>query len=197
MLVSNLSRFAVLLIEHEHARLLHSGPATTLASLRSPYWIVRGRQLVNSIIRQCVRCLRSLAKRSPQNMGDLPVARVDVGPPFAQTRIDYVAKVLQKEKEVFAEWSVSRGIRGKFIPHRAPHCGGARETMVKLTKNILRRQFGNAHMTVKQLVEIEAVLDSFPLVPLSPDASEDAITSSMLITGFNITNLLDRFVDSH
>ncbi|CAB4066385.1 unnamed protein product [Lepeophtheirus salmonis] len=85
MLVSNLSRFAVLLIEHEHARLLHSGPATTLASLLSPYWIVRGRQLVNSIIRQCVRCLRSLAKRSPQNMGDLPVARENGS--FAQRMI--------------------------------------------------------------------------------------------------------------
>ncbi|CAB4058875.1 unnamed protein product [Lepeophtheirus salmonis] len=40
MLVSNLSRFAVLLIEHEHPRLLHSGPATTFVSLHSRYWIV-------------------------------------------------------------------------------------------------------------------------------------------------------------
>ncbi|CAB4060798.1 unnamed protein product [Lepeophtheirus salmonis] len=75
------------------------------------------------------------------------------------------------------------------------------ETMVKVTKNILRRQFGNSHMPVEQLntalVEIDAVLNIRPLVPLSPDASEDAITQSMLITGFNIKSFPDRFVDIH
>ncbi|CAB4068462.1 unnamed protein product [Lepeophtheirus salmonis] len=74
----------------------------------------------------------------------------------------------------------------KCIAPRAPHRGCAWETMVKITKNVLRRQFGNVHMTVKQLnialIEIEAVLISRRLVPLSPDASEDTITPSMLIT---------------
>ncbi|CAB4053955.1 unnamed protein product [Lepeophtheirus salmonis] len=99
MLVSNLSRFAVLLIEHERARLLDSGPATTLACLCSRYWIARGRQLVNSIIRKCVRYQRFLAKPSPQRMGDLPVARVDVGPPLAQTGIDYADQYLYFKKK--------------------------------------------------------------------------------------------------
>ncbi|XP_040579912.1 uncharacterized protein [Lepeophtheirus salmonis] len=108
-----------------------------------------------------------------------------------------LAKFLQKEKEAFLKWSFSRGIAWKFIRARAPHRRGAWETMVK---NILRRQLGNAIMTVKQLntalIEIEAVLNSHPLAPLSPDAFEDAINPSKLITGFNITSLPDPFVDS-
>ncbi|CAB4070219.1 unnamed protein product [Lepeophtheirus salmonis] len=71
--------------------------------------------------------------------------------------------------------------------------------MVKLTRNIICRLFRNTHITVKQqntaLLEIEAVLHSRPLVPLSPDTSEDAIIPSMFITGFNTTSLPDHFFD--
>ncbi|CAB4057776.1 unnamed protein product [Lepeophtheirus salmonis] len=181
MLVSNLSHFAVLHIEHDHARLAHSGPATILASLPKP---------------------------SPQKMGDLTLARVDVDPQFAPTGIDYAGpinvytskrKTNQEKSYICASRTckIIEGIAWKFIRARAPHRRGAWETMVK---NILRRQLGNAIMTVKQLntalIEIEAVLNSHPLAPLSPDDFEDAINPSKLITGFNITSLPDPFVDS-
>ena len=41
-----------------HERVLHNGVRETLTELRSMFWIIRGRSVVKSTIRQCTVCLR-------------------------------------------------------------------------------------------------------------------------------------------
>ena len=50
--------FTRLLIEHEHARLLHAGPQQVAASIRERYWHLSCLNTVKRIIRTCVRCFK-------------------------------------------------------------------------------------------------------------------------------------------
>lgn len=76
----------------------------------------------------------------------------------------------------FIEYAASQQIEFKFIPPYSPHFGGLWEAGVKSCKYHLRRVVGNAHLTFEEfctvLSQIEAVLNSRPLSPLSPDPKD-------------------------
>ena len=59
-----------LLIEDTHLRVLHGSVQATLIPLRQEFWIVRGRQIVSSVISHCLRCKRYLAVTKSQEMGN-------------------------------------------------------------------------------------------------------------------------------
>ncbi|QQP49451.1 Uncharacterized protein FKW44_010130 [Caligus rogercresseyi] len=73
--------------------------------------------------------------------------------------------------------------------------------MVKLTKNIFYGQLQDIRLTMEKLttalVEVEAVINSRPLAPLSSEVTEGVLTPSMLLTGFNITSIPDELEDKH
>ena len=64
-------------------------------------------------------------------------------------------------------------IKWKFIPQHAPHFGGLWEAAFKSMKIHLRRVLGSVKLTFEELstvvVQIEACLNSHPLVPLPSD----------------------------
>ncbi|XP_018392979.1 PREDICTED: uncharacterized protein LOC108772033 [Cyphomyrmex costatus] len=51
----------VLIIQHHHLRMLHSGVQLTLASLRSEFWILRARATVRGVLYKCIQCTRERA----------------------------------------------------------------------------------------------------------------------------------------
>ena len=79
----------------------------------------------------------------------------------------------QETQGVVNDFLSKQDIKWKFIPQHAPHFGGLWEAAVKSMKTHLRRVLGNAKLTFEELstvlVQIEACLNSRPLVPLSSD----------------------------
>ena len=87
-----------LLVMHIHQQAKHGGVNITLTTLRERYWILKGRQIVKSILRSCVVCrkLEGLPYASPCPP-DLPACRVSDDPPFAHTGLDFAGPLYVQE----------------------------------------------------------------------------------------------------
>lgn len=91
-------------------------------------------------------------------------------------------------------------IKWIFIPPRAPHFGGLWEAAVKSAKHHLSRVMGNTKLSYDQfntvLCQIEAVLNSRPLVALSSDPNDlSVITPGHFILGRPLTTAPEIEVD--
>lgn len=86
------------------------------------------------------------------------------------------SKFLNSCSERIKDYVASQSIKFHFIPPYACHFGGFWEAGVKSCKHHLRRVVGNAHLTYEEfntvLIQIEAVLNSRPISPLSPDPED-------------------------
>lgn len=78
--------------------------------------------------------------------------------------------------DTITNFSANERIAWHFIPPRSPHFGGLWEAGVKSTKIHLNRVLGNALLTFENfctvLTQIEAVLNSRPISPLSDDPND-------------------------
>ncbi|XP_043064713.1 uncharacterized protein LOC122320586 [Drosophila ficusphila] len=88
---------------------------------------------------------------------------------------------------------------GASVANRAPHFGGLWEAAVKSAKGLLNRTLMNTRLTFEELTtvaaEVEAILNSRPLTPLSPDPSDfGAITPGHLLVGKPLRALPERHV---
>ncbi|XP_063895655.1 uncharacterized protein LOC135118257 [Helicoverpa armigera] len=83
------------------------------------------------------------------------------------------SKFLNDCSDDIKEYATSQTIKFKMIPFYASHFGGLWEAGVKSCKHHLRRVVGNAHLTFEEyttvLTQIEAILNSRPLTPMSTD----------------------------
>ncbi|XP_054283150.1 uncharacterized protein LOC129000220 [Macrosteles quadrilineatus] len=75
-----------------------------------------------------------------------------------------------------------------FIPPHAPHFGGIWERAVQSVKNHLRRVIGDTLLTYEEfntlLCQVEAILNSRPLTPLSSEPGElEALTPGHFLSG--------------
>ena len=78
-----------LLVRDVHQRECHAGPTLLLATLRQKYWILKGRQVVRSIVHGCMRCKRFAGATLDQIIGNLPRARTEARRPFEIVGVDY------------------------------------------------------------------------------------------------------------
>ena len=85
-----------LIVRFEHERLLHSGAQAVLFSLRSRYWIPKGRNCVRGVVRKCYKCFKCKPTSTSQLMGQLPLDRVRPQLPFTNVGIDYGGPILMK-----------------------------------------------------------------------------------------------------
>ena len=89
----------VLLVWGAHSRVLHNGVKETLTELRSRFWVIRGRNLVKNIIRQCHICRRHEGRPySAPRPPPLPVFRVEEASPFTFTGVDFAGPLYIKSE---------------------------------------------------------------------------------------------------
>ena len=72
-------------IQHCHLRVLYCGVRSTLAELRSRFWVPKGRQEVKKVVGQCVVCKKLEGKSFAQpSTSNLPEFRVRLVSPFRE-----------------------------------------------------------------------------------------------------------------
>ncbi|XP_050313663.1 uncharacterized protein LOC126748451 [Anthonomus grandis grandis] len=94
-------------------------------------------------------------------------------------------------------FSSSYEIQWKFSPPQSPHWGGLWEAAIKSTKHHIKRVIGDQQLTFEEfatiLTQIEAILNSRPLQPLSDDPSDlNCLTPGHFLIGAPLTSYPDR-----
>jgi hypothetical protein len=93
MILPASQHFTRLAVSAEHIRLHHAGPQLLTASLREKYWMPRIRNLVKTVIHQCLTCYKFKAQATQQLMGELPSTQVQPSRPFLTTGTDYAGPI--------------------------------------------------------------------------------------------------------
>ncbi|XP_044019459.1 uncharacterized protein LOC122859841 [Aphidius gifuensis] len=96
-----------------------------------------------------------------------------------------------KENQVLENKILENTTRWHFNPPGAPHMGGKWEALIKSTKYHLKRTIGESKMTYEEastlLTQIEAILNSRPLEPLSDDPDDlQTLTPGHFLTGTSL-----------
>lgn len=103
----------------------------------------------------------------------------------------------QSEREDFNQYFSDQNISWHFIPARAPNFGGIWEAGVKSFKFHFKRIVGEAYLCYEDfntvLVQIESVLNSRPICPLSPVPDQlNPLTPAHFLLGRSLTSLPEK-----
>lgn len=92
------SHLSKLLIMEAHNLTMHGGVNTVLAYIRKKFWIIQGRQLIKSILNQCVVCKKLKGKNACEQWSLLPAERIITTRPFKTTGIDFAGPLYVKSE---------------------------------------------------------------------------------------------------
>ncbi|GFV67153.1 integrase catalytic domain-containing protein [Trichonephila clavipes] len=120
---------------------------------------------------------------------DLPFeAKHQIIIPSAAAELNRFIKLICNKNETLANYFASEAIQWKFIPHRSLNFEGLWEAGVKSFKHHLYRTLVNSKITFEEhetiIIQIEGILNSRPLVPLSDNINEyEVLTPGHFIIG--------------
>lgn len=147
-------------------------------------------ELVSSLNSETfIMALRRFAVRR----GKPKVVYSDNGTTFVGAK-KLLATFFKENERVISDQAINDGINWKFIPACSPHFGGIWEAGVKSVKFHLKRVINNASLTFEEfytlLTQVEAILNSRPLFPMSTDPSDlSPITPAHLLVGRSLTTI--------
>ncbi|GFU08183.1 integrase catalytic domain-containing protein [Trichonephila clavipes] len=99
----------------------------------------------------------------------------------AAAELNRFISLICNKNETLANYFASEVIQWKFIAPRSPNFGGLWEVGVKSFKHHLYRTLVNSKMTFEELetiiIQIEGILNSRPLVPLSDNINEYEVST--------------------
>ena len=99
------------------------------------------------------------------------------------------------------EFTSNQGIRWRFIVELAPWMGGFYERFVGLTKRALRKTIGTRCLTQRQLAtvltELEAVINTRPLVYVDDDINSSVILTPMHFLSLHSTNVIPDLTEDN
>lgn len=101
----------------------------------------------------------------------------------AHNQLKELAKFLDEEQMQIdvRHFLCNQKVSWNFIPPNAPHHGGLWEAAVKSAKHHINRIVGKSHLTYEEMLtvlcEVEAILNSRPITPLSSDLNDLAYLS--------------------
>ena len=80
-----------------HKKVHHCGVKSTLAELRTKFWVPKGRQVVKKILSQCVTCKKWEGTAFTQPVtASLLEFRVNLAPPFSRVGVDFAGPMYVK-----------------------------------------------------------------------------------------------------
>ncbi|XP_058817717.1 uncharacterized protein LOC131681029 [Topomyia yanbarensis] len=102
----------------------------------------------------------------------------------------------QEEIEKITSTCAEEGITWHLVPPKAPHFGGLWEAAIKVAKKQLYRQLGPSRLSFEDvgtvLSQIEALMNSRPLLPMSDDPDDlAALTPAHFLIGTSMLSLPD------
>ncbi|XP_065367154.1 uncharacterized protein LOC135959932 [Calliphora vicina] len=197
-------------VRHLHISNYHAGPKALMSLIRQRFWIINSRNLCRRIVNSCPQCIRYRPRLLQQMMGNLPVERLNPSRPFARFHLEVVSDL---STDAFIA-ALKRMIGRRGLPtdifcdnatnfvganSKAPHFGGLWEAAVKSAKGHLTRTLDNTRLTYEELatamIDIEAILNSRPISPLSSDPSDfEALTPGHFLIGAPLRSLPERDV---
>lgn len=96
--------------------------------------------------------------------------------------------------KAFSDYFIENKIRWNFIPAQSPHHGGLWEAAVKQAKSIVVKTLKRFHPTFEELAtifsQVEAILNSRPLTPLSSDPNDfEPLTPGHFLIGDSLISI--------
>ncbi|GFX47720.1 integrase catalytic domain-containing protein [Trichonephila clavipes] len=170
--------------ENNPADILSRGAEATLANIRNNFWIPSARNVVRKILRTCFTCRKVSAKGWQQLMADSSAAKVTACRDFSQVvKAIHLEIVSDLTTEAFLSalkrFVVKRGRPIEIHSDNGRNFVGANNELRKILKALFK-------------VQIEAVLNSRPICPLSNDPNDvETLTPAHFLVGSSLVAVPD------